>query len=194
MLKSRFENIVPLTKAEITAPPSVFSLLDRMLAMDPTARFQTPSQFHDAVRMVQAEVGGGPTVDALTPEGPRTVYVVEKNRKFQEVLRAKFKAMGFRVLISIDASRALQRYKEQAFHAMVFDLATAGEDGLDVFKKVLEEAAKRGTECAGIMLLSDELQQTMRGIPKGDHIAVLTFPLKKGVLEETVTRLLPAKT
>ena len=52
--------------------------------------------------------------------------------------------------------------------------------------------SKRSAVCAGIMLLSEELQETMRGIPKGDHIAVLTFPLKKGVLEETVTRLLPA--
>src|SRR5207302_8485109 len=140
----------------VKAPQSVFQLLDRMLAFDPTMRFQTPSQFHDAVRMVQAELGGGPAVDSLTPEGPRTVYVVEKNLKFQNVFRDKFKAMGFRVLMSIDASRALQRYKEQPFHAMVFDLASSGEEALDVFNKVLAEAAKRDADCAGILLLSDE--------------------------------------
>jgi serine/threonine protein kinase len=194
MLKARFESIVPLTKLDVAAPPSVFQLLDRMLAFDPTMRFQTPSQFHDAVRMVQAELGGGPAVDALTPEGPRTVYVVEKNLKFQNVFRDKFKAMGFRVLLSVDASRALQRYKEQAFHAMVFDLASAGDEALDVFKKVLDEAAKHTAPCAGILLLSDEQEESLRDLPEGDRIATLTFPLKKGVLENTLTKLLPAKT
>jgi eukaryotic-like serine/threonine-protein kinase len=164
-----------------------------MLAFDPAMRFQTPSQFLDGVRMVQAELGGGPAVDALTPEGPRTVYVVETNPKFQKVFREKFKAMGFRVLMSIDASRALERYQHQAFHAMVFDLGTGGDESLEVFKTVLKEAKKLGTPCAGILLLSEDQEETLRGIPSGDRIATLTFPLKKGLLEETMTRLLAAE-
>jgi serine/threonine protein kinase len=193
MYKARFESIVPLSRDEVSAPASVFHLVDRMLAFSPQSRFQTPQQFHDAVRMVQAELGGGPTVDALTPEGPRTVYVVETNPKFQGVFREKFKTMGYRVLMSIDATRALERFQYQPFHVMVFDLVTLGEEGLDVFKKVQREATKLGTKCIGIILLSDEQEQLRRTIPESDQIAVLQFPLKKGILEETITRLLPAK-
>src|SRR5262249_38464128 len=39
MFRARFEHIVPLSRDEVSAPPSVFQLLDRMLAFDPASRF-----------------------------------------------------------------------------------------------------------------------------------------------------------
>lgn len=195
MLKQRFEKIVPLTRDEVDGPPSLFQLLDRMIVLDPQLRFQTPSQLLDAIRMVQAELGGGPSVDAFTPEGPRTVYVVEKNPKFQDILRDKFKAMGLRVLMSIDAKRALQRFQQQTYHLLVIDLATADEEGseaqgLEVLRHVQREAEKQGTPLGTVLLLADDRDRYRYNVSDDNQTAILTFPLKKGALEDAVATLL----
>jgi serine/threonine protein kinase len=191
MHKQRFERIIPLSRSEVDGPASLFQLVERMIALDPQMRFQTPSQLIDAIHMVQAELGGGPSVEALTPEGPRTVFIIEKNPKFQDALRDKFKALGLRVLISIDPIRALKRYQEQYYHLLVVDVATSGEDGLDVYRDVQKEATKKGSTCAGILLLADERDRFRFDIPDDRHTKVLTFPLKKGELESAMAGLLP---
>jgi serine/threonine protein kinase len=192
MLKQRFDNIVSLTKADVDASPSVFNLLDRMLAMDPQQRFQTPSQLYDAIRQVHQELSGGPTAGQLTPEGPRTVFIVEKNPKFQDLLRDKFKALGYRVLVSIDPTSAVQRFKQQPFHALLLDLGTIGNEGFDSFLKLRDEAAKSMTKLATILLVSDDQAEIERQTPANDSTAILRFPLKKGELEKSITDLLKA--
>ena len=74
---------------------------------------------------------------------------------------------------------------------MVIDMATAGEEGLEVFKQVQKEAQKQKSTCPGILLVADERDRYRYQIPDNDHTEVLAFPLKKGVLEEAMARLLP---
>ena len=157
-----------------------------MMALDPQMRFQTPAQLCDAIRQVQLELGGGPSVDGFSSEVQRTVFVVEKNVKFQDVFREKFKALGFRVLMSVDASRALMRYQQQAFDVFVIDLATTGEEGLNVFRQVQAAAAKQGSKCPAVVLMSAENEHFRQQITENDQTAILTFPIKKGALEKTM--------
>jgi serine/threonine protein kinase len=191
MLKSRFENIHPLTRADIEMPDSVFHLLDRMMALNPNDRFQTPAQLLDAVRAVQTEIAGGSSAAELTPQGPRTVFVVEKREKFQEVLREKFKSLGFRVLVSIDANRALQRFQQQPFHALVLDVGTVGEESLQAYREIQKEAKKKRSRCAGLILLAEEQAKLGEEIAGYPDTALLIFPLKKGELEQAMEQLLP---
>lgn len=191
MNRQRFDSIVPLTKAEVDAPPAVFALLDRMLAFDPQQRFQTPSQLYDAVRQVHMEVTGGPSAGQLTPEGPRTVFIVEKNPKFQDLLREKFKSLGFRVLVSIDPARALQRFQQQPFHGLLLDLGTVGEESFDTYVRLKNEAGKYMTRLASILLISKEQEKLRHQVQNDNSTAVLNFPLKKGELEKAIGNLFP---
>jgi serine/threonine protein kinase len=193
MQKNRFEHIKPLTREDVPdAPPSVFQLLDRMMSLDPQRRFQTPQQLLDAVRAVQAEVAGGPSVHGFTPRGPRTVYIVEKKDKFQVAFREKFKSRGFRVLMSRDINRALERFQQQPFDGLLLDVGTVGEESLDIYEKLRREAAKVQTRCAGIILISDQQDYVRTRVGNDKDTVVLNFPLKKGELEESIDRLLPA--
>src|SRR5262249_54931865 len=105
--------------------------------------------------------------------------------------RDKFKNMGLRVLMSVDPGRALQRYRQQYFHLLVVDIATAGEDGLEAYKEVQKEASKQDSNCPGILLMADERDRFRFDIPENGHTQVLTFPLKKGELEAAMAKLLP---
>jgi serine/threonine protein kinase len=191
MQKHRFEQILPLARDEVQAPGSVFQLLDRMLALDPALRFQTPAQLHEAIRAVQAELSGGPSVNALTPQGVRTVFVIEKKERLQERFREKFKSLGFRVLVSIDAGRALKRYQQQPFDGLLLNVATVGAESLETLGQIQRAAATLKTHCACIVLLSDEQANLRARVPTNAETAVLMFPLKKGEIETAIEKLLP---
>jgi serine/threonine protein kinase len=193
MLKSRFEQVQSLSRADLEVPECVHHLLDRMMVLDPGLRFQTPAQLHDAVRVVQAELSRGVAATELTPQGPRTVFVVEKREKFQEVFREKFKALGFRVLVSIDPKRALQRFQQLPYHALVLDVGTVGEESLESYREIQREAQKKKARCAGLILLSEEQAKLGEQIAGYADTALLVFPLKKGELEQAMEQLLPAK-
>jgi serine/threonine protein kinase len=172
----RFAEIPPIAPGEVDAPPAVFKLLDRMMAFHPHERFQTASHLHEAVRRVQAELEGK-KADVITPSGPKTVYVVEGNEKIQDALRDKLKRVGYRVLISHDPERAVSRYKEMPFHALVMDAGTAGEDGLAALKLIIRQAEDEGLLLASVLILSEEQATWAREVEGHAGVGVLVRPI-----------------
>lgn len=185
MNKARFEQMPAISPGEVTAPPSVFQLLERMMAFQPHDRYQSPAQLHEAVRRVQNELEGHATA-VIAPSGPKTVFVVEGMEKIQDALREKLKAIGFRVLISHDPARAKIRYLEQPYHALIMDAGTAGENGLNVFKQIVREADNNGLSIAAILLLERNQADWAEEIPVQANIAALVRPLS---LKQLYTKL-----
>ncbi len=107
------------------------------------ARFQTPTQLVEAIQACRAELAGqdpnGRPAPA-SPAAPQTLFVVETNEKLQDAFREKFKAQGYRVLLTIDAEQAVKRYQQTPYHALMVDAGTSGKDGVDTYKRVLREA------------------------------------------------------
>jgi eukaryotic-like serine/threonine-protein kinase len=136
------------------APP-LMRLLSKMVAFEPAQRFQTPTQLVEAVQACRAE-GDVPGAAARAPTGPKTLFVVEKNEKLQDAFREKFKAQGYRVLLSIDPGQAARRYQQQAYHAVIIDARTVGQDGVTAYNDVLRTADNSGMEVGAILLLSEE--------------------------------------
>jgi serine/threonine protein kinase len=155
MMKHRFSVTANLRKDDPHLTGPVFSLLSRMTAFNPTERFQNPAQLVEAIRQTKAELTGEPRTDRL-PTGPQSVFVVEHHPKLQDAFREKLKSMGYRVLISIDANRACERYAQQPFQAFIVDGGTTGEDGLYAMSKVMSEAGLQSLPCVGILILSEE--------------------------------------
>jgi serine/threonine protein kinase len=190
MHRHRFENIPPIASYGIELPVSVQNLLNRMIAFDPQARFQTPAQLHETVRKVQGEMEGV-VAQRLAPSGPRSLFVVEGHQKLQDIFREKFSKAGFRVLISQDPHRAVQRYEEQPFHALIVDAGTAGEEGVRAFKKIVEEANESDLTVVGILILEEEQADWATRVPDQPGIAVLVRPgVTLGMLTEKLRELL----
>jgi serine/threonine protein kinase len=175
MFKSRFENARPARRDEIDGPYSVVLLCEKMMNLDPQLRQQTPSQLLEAVHQAQADLAGerGPR----GPEGPKTIYVVESNAKLQELIREKFKEAGFRVLIASDPSRAVQRYESQPYHALIMDAGSVGEDGVDMFSRIVKESQTMNMHCAAILILNPEQAHWAERATTSEHSAVLVRPV-----------------
>ncbi|MCI0380478.1 MAG: protein kinase [Gemmataceae bacterium] len=176
MSRERFLNVPPIEPSEVNGPPSVFRLVNTMMSLNPMERFQTPSQLLDAIREVRQEV------DSLTGKdkkaGPRTLFLVEKDVRLQNVLRDKFKEQGFRVLLSVDPQRALDRFRLQPFDYLIVDAGTTGEESVMIFERIMLDAQKLRVACGGVLMLNEDQNDLARRVLERPNQAVLVQPIK----------------
>jgi serine/threonine protein kinase len=190
MHRHRFENIAPLASYGVELSPPVQSLLDRMLVFDPKARFQTPAALHEAVRKVQGEMEGVPS-HRMCPVGPKSVFIVEGNQKFQDVFREHFSKNGYRVLLSADPSRAVHRYEEQPYHALIVDVGTAGEAGMQAVKKIIKESDEMDLTIAVVIVLEQNQSDWADQVPDHPGVAILIRPgVTLRLLHETLGEMI----
>lgn len=186
MQKQRFDNVPPLRPGEVNGPPSLFRLVETMMSLNPQHRYQTPSQLLDAIRTVRRELEGqGPDQDDKAR--PRWVFVAESDERLQDAIREGFKELGYRVLIAGDPFRALDRFRQQPFDALVVDAGTTDEDGLLVFDRIMADAAIKQVRCPGILILNEDQADWKDRVKERPSVVVLTRP---GVTLKTLCRQL----
>lgn len=173
MQRHRFESVQPIDRAELEAPPSVFALVETMMALNPARRYQTPSQMHEAIKAARRDVEARVSGAAIT----RTLFLIERDERLREALRERFKEHGYRVLVAGDPQRALDRFRQQPFDALVIDVGTTNEEGLGIFQAIMKEAEDRRIPCAGVAVLSEEQADWARKIEKRQRQAVLVRPI-----------------
>lgn len=191
MQRQRFEVEGQLRRDDPDLPPPIYSLISRMVAFDPSRRFQTYDQLLEAIRQVEAEIAGRGTAQVAT--GPKTVFVVEGNQKFQDAFREKLKAHGYRVLISINAGQAISRFQQQPYHALIVDCATGDRTGLEAFEAVLLDAERRRLDCAGLLILSPDQSHWQDTLPAFPKAATLVMPVGMKQILHTLGELAPVE-
>jgi CheY-like chemotaxis protein len=175
MQKRRFDNVETIRPGEVEAPPAVFALLDTMMALAPQRRYQTPSQLLDSLRAARRELAGH-AAKAANGTITRSVFVVEKNERLQDALREGLKESGYRVFMAADPVRALDRFRQQPYDALVVDAETTGEEGVLVFEHILAEAGRRHIPLAAILVLAQEQAAWAERVPPTPRMAVLVRP------------------
>jgi|SRR5262245_22427182 len=153
MHRQRFEVGSNIHRDDPDLTPPLYALLSRMVAFEPTERFQTYDQLHESIQQVRAEVQSGFRAGA---GGTKTVFVVEQHTKLQDTFREKLKELGYRVLISIHPSQAVSRFQQNPFNALIMDCRTADREGLEAYQKVMRESEMKRLDCAGILMLADD--------------------------------------
>lgn len=172
MRKGRFEEVQPIHPNEVDGPPSVLSLVETMMALDPKQRYQTPTQLVDAVKAVRRDVEGkSGKSDGRTPS--RSVFVAERDEHLQDVLRDGLKEQGYRVFVAADPVRALDRFRQQPFDALIVDARTTGEEGFRVFEHIIEEATRKRLVCAAVLLLGQDQSNWATKLYALPHVGVL---------------------
>ncbi len=189
MARERFTTIPPLSSPEVNGPLSLFRLVQTMMSLQPQERFQTPSQLLDAIREVRGEIEGK---TSGKPAGPSTIFIVEKNERLQDVLRAKFKERGYRVLLAGDPVRAVERFRQQPFDLLIVDAATTGAEGFECLGRVLAESDRQNAGCAGIAMLAEDQVAWADRLAKHQRATVLVHPIKFKQLMDKVKAFVPA--
>jgi CheY-like chemotaxis protein len=190
MHKQRFDNVAPIAPGEVDAPPSVFHLLDTMMALNPKHRYQTPAQLVDAIRAARRDLGEK-NVDSAPTQATRSVFVAESDERLQDAIRDKLKELGYRVYMAGDPVRALDRFRQQPYDALVVDAGTTGEDGLLTFDRVMSEAERLDLTCAGILVLNEDQQDWVKRIRKRSRVTVMVRPVTLKALHKKLQDMIP---
>jgi DNA-binding response OmpR family regulator len=132
--------------------------------------------------------GGEPTAVK-----PPTLFFVEGRSKMRDVVRERFGALGFRMLISGEPARALERFRQQPFDALVIDTATTGEPGLMMFREIMEEATKAKHPCVGLLVLGTGQADWAQRIFARPEIAIMVQPVTLLQVYNKVRELLDAR-
>ncbi len=184
MARRRFEECLHLKPGDVEAPPSVYSLCESLMALEPARRFQTPNQMLDAVRAARRDAGAPPRAGVVggaahaARAAQHTVYIAEANQGLADKMRDSLKAAGYRVFLAGDPTRALERFRQQPFDAFVVDVGTTGEDGLFVFEKVFRDAKDKGIRVVGLVILNEDQAEWATRLPASSRIAVHVRPAK----------------
>ena len=191
MRKERFSNVQPLDRAQVNGPPALFRLIETMMSLNPQQRFQTPAQLVEAIQEVRRELDGkGPSKTSNS----RSLFVIEKDEGLQDTFRVKFREMGYRVFLAADPTRALDRFRQQPYDALVVDAGTVGQDGIFVFDRVLAEAKRQGQFIAGILILSEKQRDWVDKIESRECVSILVRPVTLKQLHRELTELLAMET
>lgn len=204
LAKSRYQEIRPLPEVAPQCPPPLVMVTSKAVEFDPKRRYQTPGEMLTdiklAIKRVEAGVGeggkseAGAAAEGTRPDGqPRRLMVVESNVKRQDVLRELFKRNGYRVLVTGDPERALDRFRGDPAVAevVVFCTYELGMPALEVFNTFGEDASTRDVPC---VLLLEEAQQAWKAMAAtSDHRVCVGMPIKLRHLRAAVVATLQAK-
>jgi serine/threonine protein kinase len=172
--------------------PPVMKLLEKMVAYEPSARFQTPSLLVEAIQHCRQELKEGErtgTGNPRIPPGQKTLFALEANETLKNHIREKFKDRGYRVLLSIDPEQPLKRYKEQPYHALIANAGSIGEEAIQVYNRVLRESDNAKLDLAAILILDQKHSDwAARALthPRGE---VVFLPMKMKELIEKIEAL-----
>ncbi len=197
MQKSRFDALRPLTVADLPGYPQVVDLINTMTALAPDQRFQTPSQLLEAVRRVRRQID--PTLQksaapGATPQAQQLLFIVERDEKLQEVLRAKFRELGYRVLMAIDPDRAVERFRQMPFDLAIIDAGTVGESSLQQTKMLLQDASRTQKHLGIAVILSEEQAPFASAFEKESRVKTLVRPVSLKQLTAAIQALASPET
>jgi CheY-like chemotaxis protein len=161
-----------------------------MMALDPQRRFQTPSQLLEAIRTTRRELGPSGGKNSSEPQ-IRTVFVVEKNERLQNALRAKFKELGYRVFISTDPNVALNRYRQRPFDAIVLRAGSSDVGSVYTFERIMIEAASHKAKLAGILLLAEGQEAMGEEVKSRPGVTVMVRPVTLSQVAGKLAELVP---
>lgn len=199
--KATFQSIPPIASVAPNVPPTFAKVINRAIEFDPAKRYQTPAEMLAELKIAAkrlAERAAGKQVknELVSSEGhdhqgePRRLMVVESNVKMQDLLRELFKRNGYRVLVTNDPQRAIDRFYADAAAAEVvlFSTGEVGRAALEGFNRFGEETGTR--DIPAVLLLDESHKAWSNEANLCDHRAVLAMPVKQRQLRQAIQSVL----
>ena len=153
---SRYRDIKPVREVDPSLPACVIRIVDKLLRINPSERYQTPANVVRDLRMALAEMKPGAVDDSViqipTQKPSPTVLCVEDRLRQQDSLREYFSKHGYRVLLLRDFERAMTRLRTDPPKGLVLMGDSLGNDAETFYGKAVLTCRQTGT--AVVLVLS----------------------------------------
>ncbi len=164
---SRYRDIQPIREVDPSLPLAVTKIVDKLLRISPSERYQTPAAVATDLRAVLLSLAPASSSDdsvvvPIPKQFSPTVLCVEDRVRQQDSLREYFSKHGYRVLLLRDFDRALTRLRSDPPKGLVLMGETLGNDAKLLFDKAVTTCRPSGT--AVVLVLSkgqSDLKETV---------------------------------
>lgn len=208
---SRFREAKPIIAQDPNLPARLVSVVNRLMELDPDKRMQTAREVYKEVNLAHQALLDGDTARASEladgtyvapvvelPEGEgKTLLLIESNMKLQNLLRDRLKSIGYRVLITADPDRGLDRFdgweshEEPPVDCVLFGTVGLGREALKAFLK--HSRGEHTKVLPSILIVTKEIM----GVCKKEWFDDLRVPIKSPVsftrLKKSLRKLLDIK-
>jgi CheY-like chemotaxis protein len=118
--------------------------------------------------------------------------IVESDVKMQDMLRDLFKSNGYRVLVTSDPARVLDRFFQdpKAADVILFSTINNGRGALEVFNRFAQEPTTR--DLPAVLLLDQTHLGWEREAQTAEHRAIARMPIKMRELREVLVEVAAA--
>lgn len=192
---SRYAQVRPIATLEPELPKSVVRVVERLMQVNPTLRYQTPGEvildLQSVILELDESARGRETVSpnnqppAKTYEG--VIMCVEDRTKRQDLLREYFSKKNYRVLFFGDFLRAIQRLPQVNPHCLIVMGDTVRDRIPTVFSEVRRTTSGYGVPAPTVLLVLAGWQGDWRGkLPETPTNRVLSQPVTLRDLHELV--------
>jgi serine/threonine protein kinase len=211
--KSRYVDITPLHDAEPTVSKMVAAIVSQAMNIDPEKRYQNPGQMLIDLNIAAERIAAGDDhvaegehgearwqaerermANSLASDHRRSLMVVESNIKWQDVFREELKKAGYRVLVTGDPRRALERFQDDKKPAgiILFSTGQIGESALTAFQEFA--SGEQTSSLPAILLLAAEHRSWAAQVNESlaPHRVILQMPIKLSQLLDVMGKMLPA--
>ncbi len=205
---SRFQSFEPIGKLEPDLPIGIGSIINKAMTLNPEERYQEPAIMLADLKRARVILDKGE--DEAPAEGPasaetgpaptdpeegigRTLLFVESNSEVQNVLREHLKKRGYRVLITSDAARAVQRVEDEARLAdcVIFSTQDLGGTAVAAFNRLGD--SETASQVPAILLVDKRQKRLADAAQTNEHRVLLSMPLKMKELRRTLLKLFSQK-
>ena len=202
--RTRFEGVVPVLKADPDLPRSVALVVTKAIELDASRRYQSPAEMlldlkaaaqrvdnPETAEVAEVAAPAGPKAATSAPVPQRTLMLVESNVGLQNIFRERLKNSGYRVLVTQDPERALQRFHEDPKTAdcVIFSTDELGQGALEAFNRFGE--GKQTGQIPAILLLGEQQRDWKSKASLGGRRVAVTMPVRLKQIRELLARLVP---
>ena len=194
--KAFYREIKPILELAPKLPLALAMVVNKAMEFEPDRRYQTPVRHARRPQAGhQARQGGRrrrPRAgqELTSNEGhdeqgqPRKLMIVESDVKMQDKLRELFKQHGYRVLVSGDPERTLDRFSNdsRAADLVLFTTSNNGRAALEVFNRFGQEPRTR--DLPAVLLLDQDHHSWAEAAQVAEHRQVAKMPIKMRELRE----------
>lgn len=193
---SRYLQVEPVRALEPGLPRCVWSIVDRLMQLNPSLRYQTPGEalrdLKGAYRELEQAGSTAVAEDRAEVAPPPmannhhlgTIMCIEERHRQQDMLREYFSKHGYRVLVLSDLQRGLSRLQSSPPDCMVIMAETMGEQAL---KGYTDAQSMQEQSQAGVVLVLGEKQSEWKGrVTENNRSQVLVQPVTLRELRKVV--------
>ncbi len=217
MSAQRFTEIVPITVHEPDLPERLVIFVNRLMELDPNKRIQTPALAQQEAEAVIESINSGNIKKynaeqsekaaaeyeqqmLLKEEGRGlTIMLIESNTKLQDVLRDKLKGLGYRVLITNDPGRGLDRFmdmgtgddEETVNGCVIFGCVGLGREAMQACYNFAVDSETK--HVPSLMIVTEKLKRHVNHDLIGERHQVLAMPVKFAHVQKALRKLLGIK-